>query len=151
MININSLLRSTWGDSVVGSCSSSANPFEFLLVLVRHVVVFLLFFTVFGVFVHDLGDRFSVLELVLSVVCVVDAVYFVDVLESTKRDHWISWRVVDVFLSELVHLMPFEVAHTFGDLDILLINSSSIGFHIIYCSFSHDRRIELLLSRRQWA
>lgn len=45
--------------------------------------------------------------------------------------------------------MPFQVAHTFGDLDLLVIDSSSISFHVIYSGLSHDRRIEFFLSRRQ--
>lgn len=136
---------------MIGSCSSSANSFEFLLVLVRNIIVLFLLFTVLGVFVHDLGDRFSVLELLFSVIGIVDAVYFVHVLKSTKRDHWISWRIVNVFLSELIHLMSFEVAHTIRDLNIFLIYPSSVSFHIIYSCFPHDRHI-VLFSRcqRSW-
>lgn len=93
--------------------------------------------------------RLSVLKLFLSVVCVVDAVYFIDVLQPTKWDHWISWRVVNIFLSELIHFMSFEVAHAFGNLNIFVIDSSTIRFHVINCSFSHDRRIELFFSRCQ--
>lgn len=84
---------------MICSCSSSANSFEFLLMLIGDIVVFFLSFAVFGVFIHDLGDGLSILELLFSIIGIVDAVYFVHVLQSTKSDHWISWRIVNVFLS----------------------------------------------------